>query len=260
MNKFSKLLAALLLGLLSTNAGAKSYTVCSDDDWFPYTFIDNSLPENKAVGIHTDIVRKAIENTGNSVQFEALPWKRCMRLIQAGKVDAVISASYSDKRAAFAYYPDDGGSAKKSAGRIDQVEYVLVTRSNEAYDFNGDWTTIPQPVGVGGLGSSISKMLKQQGLTVLENNTKTGGLLMLRGKRVNALVFNSLQAEDFNTRGQFQKQLKIHKIPLKSKSYHIVFSKKGRNSPEQRNQIWAALAKLRADKALMLSIVTKYYK
>lgn len=256
----SKLLLVLLIGLLPVNILAATLKICSDEDWFPYTFVENRLHDKYAVGIHVDIVRKAIKDSGDTVQFETLPWKRCIKLVQAGKTDAVISASYSDKRAVFAYYPDDAGSTKKSAGRIDQVEYVLVTRNKDPYEFNGHWATIPQPAGVGGLGSSITKMLEKQGLIVLENNTKTGALLMLRGKRVNALVFNSLQAKEFNRRGQFQNKLKIHKIPLKSKSYHIIFSKKSKITQEQRNEIWNALARVRMDEKFMSDTVSRYYK
>ena len=251
-----KVLFVVFISLAPAGVLAKNIHVCVDDDWFPYTFKENG----KAVGIHVDIVRKAIENLGDTVELAPLPWKRCLSLGQSGKVAAVMSASYKDERAEFAYYPNDAKTAKMSKGRIDQVEHVLVTRHDDPYEFNKDWTTIPQPVGVGGMGSSITGELRKQGLQVIENNTKTGGLSMLMLKRVNSISFNPLQAKHSNSTGEFKGKLKINKIPLRSKSYFIIFSKKGDVSQEQREEIWESLSKVRSDEKFMLNTFDKYEK
>ena len=251
-----KLLLVIFISVVPAGVLAENINVCIDDDWFPYTF----KKDGKAVGVHVDIVRKATEDLGDTVDLQPLPWKRCLKLGQLGKVDAVMSASYKDKRAAYAYYPNDVKTAKKSKGRIDQVEYVLVTRHNDPYEFNGDWSTIPQPVGVGGLGSSITGTLEKKGLHVTENNTKTGVLSMLVIKRVNAVSLNPIQANYFNTTGEFKGKLKINNTPLKSKSYHIIFSKKSALSQEKREQIWESLATVRSDNKFMIDIFNKYEK
>lgn len=251
-----KLLLALLIALYPTDSGAKNLTVCVDSSWFPYTFVK----ENRATGIHVDIVKKALENMGTTADFIPLPWKRCLRRGERGEVDAVMSASYSDTRAAFAYYPDDAKTSKKSKGRISQVEQVLLTRKTDPYEFDGDWATIPEPVGVMDLGSSITKALNKKGIETIEGYTKKAGLKMLTMKRVNSLTLNHMQAEHFRRAGEFKDELKINKVPLRSKSYQIIFSKKSPLSQKDREAIWSRLSNVREDKKFMLGLIRKYTK
>jgi len=251
-----KLLIISLLALIPFTLVAKDIKVCVDDYWFPYTFVKDS----KAAGVHVDIVRKAIEDLGDSVEFDPLPWKRCLKLGELGKYDAIMSASYKDDRAKFAFYPADAKNNKRSKGRIDQIEHKLIVKYDNSYEFDNNWSTIPQPVGVGGLGSSITKTIEKKGLNTIETNTKSGIFSMLMTNRVKSVALNPILANDFNTNGKFKGKLKISKIPLTSKSYHIIFSKKGKVNKTKREEIWNSLEKTREDMKFMVHTFKKYEK
>ncbi len=254
--RLNKLIVGLLVSSGIVYGGeAKTINICVDNDWFPYTF----MQDKKLVGTHIDIVKKGIEKSGYKAVFKPMPWKRCLKFAEIGKVDAIMPASYKDKRAEFAHYPNDAKTAKKSKYRIDQIEYMLITKKDNSYEYNGNYETIPQPISIG-FGASLGDTLKKSGRKVKENKTNLGSISMLLSDRVKSVVLNPIQAKIFNTSGKSKDKLKIHKIPLKGKSYHLIFSKKGSVSKEERETIWNSFIDVRNDEKFMIDTFLKYKK
>ncbi len=248
------LLAMMLTVLLvPASALAKTFTIYMDNDWFPYTIVK----DKKNYGIHFDIVTKALENLGYTIDIQARPWKRCLLELESGGVDAIFPASYKINRAEFAYYPDDAATSSKSQWRMNQIEHALVTRPDEAYEFDGDLSTIPQPVNIG-WGSAFGDTLEQMGLNVNRNVSIRGSVGMLILNRTNSVVTNPLLAEDLSENGEFAGKIRVHQKPLRSKSYFLIFSKKGNLPEAERLQVWEAIAAVRSDRKWMLDTINKY--
>lgn len=84
----------ITLGLLMPVIGnAKDITLTSVN-WEPYA--GAHLP-NK--GFTSEIIAKALERAGHRAVFSFLPWKRAMRSVAEGRIDALYSAYYSKERA-----------------------------------------------------------------------------------------------------------------------------------------------------------------
>jgi polar amino acid transport system substrate-binding protein len=79
--------AALLL-VLCTSAGAQTITVGAEDDWAPYS----SAVDGKAQGFAVDVVREAFGAVGVTVEFEVLPYARCLAKARAGKLIGCFDA------------------------------------------------------------------------------------------------------------------------------------------------------------------------
>ncbi len=234
---------------------SKTLTVCMDEDWFPYTF----LKDKKPIGIHADIITKAFRSLEYTLEIMDKPWKRCLLELEKGRVEAIFPASYKHKRATFAYYPPNAAVEKKSKWRLAQIEHVLVTRKGESYEFDGDLSKIPQPIGVG-MGGAIGDTLDEKGLKTSRAASSQAIIGMLALKRTNSVVMNPFLAEDFNTNGEYAGKFKIHELPLRTQSYFLIFSKKWELPEAERKRIWEAIALVRGNKELMLGILTKYIK
>lgn len=95
--KFFLVCCMLLLGAAPRTA-AETITVGAEDDWAPYS----SVVERRAQGFAVDVVREAFGAVNVTVNFEVLPYVRCLAQAKAGHIigcfDAVpnqmISASY----------------------------------------------------------------------------------------------------------------------------------------------------------------------
>lgn len=94
----SPLFCLLLLLCAVPQGRAETITVGAEDDWAPYS----SVVDRRAQGFAVDVVREAFAAVNVSVNFEVLPYVRCLAQAKAGNLvgcfDAVpngmISASY----------------------------------------------------------------------------------------------------------------------------------------------------------------------
>lgn len=221
--------------------------------WYPYTYSQ----ENQAKGIHIDLVQKALGNLNYGTRFYPKPWKRCLKDVEEGKYDAIVSASYTPERAKYLAYPADAGTAKKSIWRITQVEYVAITNM-DSYPFNGDVNSLPLPVRAP-LGYSIVDDLKKAGILVIESPDTTDCAIQLiksgRGTFVTPLQNAVHIQRDHRFKGKFM----VHPTPIKSKSYFMGFSiENQRISREKILAIWNEIARIRDNPEYMKALFTKF--
>jgi len=246
---------ALAILVSTSSFAAQKINICSDNNlWYPFTFVE----KGKAVGLQIDIITKALTDLGYEINFKPLPWKRCLSSAEDGDYDAIATASYKDKRAVFLNYPADAATAKKSTERVMQVEYSVVTIAAEAYEFDGDVNTIPEPVRVP-RGYSVGEDLKKQGVKVddgASGDEKNIKKLLRMGK--GSVVTLPQIVELLEQKEAYKDKLYLSKTPVKSKSYYLPFSKKSKISIEDQRKIWAAISKVRNDSVFMESASLKY--
>ncbi len=254
------LLSVLMLSTYSGMASAnniedKTISICSDANyWFPYTFDENGVSK----GLHVDIVTNALTKLGKKVVIEPLPWKRCLFSAKKGKYDAVISASFKQGRAEYLYYPEGAALGGFSKQRLSQVEYTILTLKSNAFDFDGDFSKIPEPVRVP-LGYSIADDLSKKGLFV---KTSTKGIYNSLRYLVNNRTGSIVTTKDIAMLVAKDKSIALHisSAPIKSKSYFMAFSKKAALTDTERAEIWEGIAAVRSNPALMSTLLAPYGK
>ena len=57
-------------------------------------------------GVHIDLVREVASLLNVGIEFKSFPWKRAIKMIKAGKADAITYVGKSSERAAFIYFFD----------------------------------------------------------------------------------------------------------------------------------------------------------
>lgn len=253
MQRFFALLLSVML--TSSVSAAGKITICSDSNfWYPFTFVKG----DESAGLHIDIIAKALSNLGYQFEFKPLPWKRCLADAERGTVDGVATASYKYKRALYLHYPSDAATAHKSAKRVMQVEYNVVTSADNSYEFDGEIKTIPTPIRTP-RGYSIADDLRNKGLTVDdsapgdENNLRK----LLRLGKGSVIIIPEVVAA-LSDKEEYKGKLKVSETPLKSKSYYLAIAKVSNLSAEKREEIWAEISKVRDDAAFMAEVSAKY--
>jgi len=223
----------------------------SDSNWYPFVIIK----ENTVSGAYVDILNATIKSLPHEIQFVALPWKRCLQQAQNGKYDGIAGVSFQNKRAKYLNYPSDINNLKTSSFQLSQVEYVIVTMSDTRFEYRGDAREIPSPLR-SPFGFSIGVELEKQGL-IVDNAALSdeANILKLRRDQSGSVI---LIREMANLLVANHPDLLIHKLPLKSKSYFLAFSKKSKLTSEQKKQFWRAGKVIREDKALISKIYEKY--
>lgn len=249
------LLAFLLLFPSIVFSQPKPIVLCMDDNWFPYTIFE----DGETKGIHTKVIKHALDELGYTYHIKPKPWKRCLLDLENGKVDAVFPASYKASRAEIGFYPPEAATDAISPWRLSQVEHALITHSGTAYDYDGDISSIPQPIGMG-LAGAFTDTLEKKGLKVKRNRTAKANIEMLMRGRIKSVSMAPLQAAEFLSSEKYSQFLKQHKLPLRSKSYFLIFAKNTHLSKKERLLIWNAIAKTRCNENLMPFLIYKYFK
>ncbi len=247
---------AIILSVIPTHGiHAETLEISTDSSkWYPYTYEENG----KSKGMHIDIVTQALKNLGHKAAYSPLPWKRCLRMAQTGKYNAVISASYKPERSEYMYYPPDAAFSSKSKWRITQVEYVVVTHIDSHYVFEGDIKTLPKPVRAP-LGYSVVDDLEAKGIKVTTAPNITDNMVDLVRLRRGVVITPPTNVKLMQQDPRFSNQLRIHEVPFVSKSYFMPFSKKNpKVNQEEMVRIWKEIARLRDDEQFMRQLTIKY--
>ena len=248
------LLITVFLLINPASASSPKLSFCTDDGWVPYTFKGDN---NEASGIHIETALKAMENLNIEASVVPLPWKRCLNLARNGEYDGVVSASYKKERAQFLIYPPDAAIQSNSQWDLGKVEYVLITRHDDTYGFDGNIQSLPQPVGVG-LGSSTASYIKDEGLETVESEHHDSLVEMLLLKRVNSIAMHTIRAKKYLGDDRYAAKIKVSNKAIRSKPYFLVFTHGGQTNELLRMSIWDSLQDVLADKEYIFQLFKKY--
>ena len=85
---------SLVIGLVafSANAAEKKVTLATLN-WEPYVG-----KELKNLGFTSEIIQKAFEKKGYSVEFKFYPWARGLKMTQEGSIDGIFPAYFNEER------------------------------------------------------------------------------------------------------------------------------------------------------------------
>ena len=106
-----RLFAALFLACLSTLAHGERLRIVTDP-WPPYVYQENG----EAKGIDYEVTAEVFKRLGIEVEWQFLPWKRCLAMIEQGLADGVLDIFRTEQRDAQLFYPSEP---------LSQVEFVL---------------------------------------------------------------------------------------------------------------------------------------
>jgi polar amino acid transport system substrate-binding protein len=254
---FSLMFGFIFLSISTTSqASPDKLIVCADKGyWYPFVFTEGY----EAKGLYIDMLNDAADRLDLRISIRPMDWKKCLRKAKTGKVGGIIGVSYKDSRAEFLDYPDNAKTDKVSDLRLTQVEYVIVNNADSPYIFDGNVSTLPQPVRVP-RGYSVADDLKNDGLANVNTKSKgdQGTLLRLISEKQGSVVTLATVAKHFENHRLFKGKLKTQKRPYKSKSYFLAFSKNKPTDEAKRIEIWKALQAVRSDSVLMESYMAKY--
>lgn len=218
---------------LTFTATANAETVrLANGDWAPY------MAENlKEAGVISDIVKKAYAKTGHNVEYTFLPWKRGFEMAKNAELDgSIVWSKTAEREADFLY----------SEPVVDLQTVFFITNSS-----NFNWNTVDDLKGkkIGGvIGYSYGLEDAEKAGTVNinriaspENNYKK-----LTNNRLDAVAEDrDAGMEIVHTLG-IKDQVKIHPKPVKSRSYHLIISKKAANAQAKIDAFNQGLSELKS--------------
>lgn len=122
MPVIAQLLTAALLVCLSFAARAEKLRIVTEP-WAPYVYEENGQPR----GLDYETTAIVFQRLGIEVQWQFLPWKRCLAMLDQGLADGALDIFHSDERDATLLYPSEP---------LSQVEFVMFYANARPHPFN----------------------------------------------------------------------------------------------------------------------------
>ncbi|PYB70607.1 amino acid ABC transporter substrate-binding protein [Pseudomonas sp. LB-090624] len=115
MRHIARLFWILLLVCLSPLALGERLRLVSDD-WAPYVYQHDGQPR----GIDYEVTNQVFARLGVEVEWQFLPWKRCLVMIEQGLADGILDIFQTESRQPYLIYAQEP---------MSEVEFVLFQAS-----------------------------------------------------------------------------------------------------------------------------------
>lgn len=251
MKTLAARLALLVLSVaLEVHAEPVDFLVAYEDTAQPPYHLGEGRLVPERPGVSVEMVMMLREYLPElRIRFRRIPWSRCLKELEHGKVDAVFNGSFRPERLRMGAYPMRDGRPDP-ARRMTVLEYALYTLEGSPVAWDGERIRhLNGPVGAPA-GYSIVDDLRAWRMPIVEAlNTRTV-LVMLNYGRVAAVAAQTVTADKLlrDEPELFAKVVK-RRPPLVTKPYYLLISHQFMaRHPGLAERIWAALATIREER------------
>ena len=89
-----------------TQASIVEFNICQDEKTFPpFHYSESEVKSLGKLGLVKNRLNSAAKGLNLKINYIKLPWKRCIAMFQASKVDALLAAIWSKERKDWGVFP-----------------------------------------------------------------------------------------------------------------------------------------------------------
>jgi polar amino acid transport system substrate-binding protein len=216
-----------LLGLIlaATTLSAPALAApCPDPvkvGWEPWPPFQIAGEEGEPKGIDPDILREIGKLTGCEITFHETPWKRHLRMVEAGKLDVAPAASKTAERDAYS----------KWTTSYLPYQAILWTSADDdgSYEDLEDFLKSGKSVGIirgVSLGEEADALLEQPAYrkNVIENKSTKLNIRQIAAGRMDALIDNSATTGHLARQEGLRDKLRATDVAVQSEPIYFMFS------------------------------------
>ncbi|MBK5518170.1 ABC transporter substrate-binding protein [Pseudomonas sp. TH10] len=122
MPLIAQLFTVLVFACLSFAARGEKLRIVTEP-WAPYVYEENG----KALGLDYETTAIVFKRLGIEVEWQFLPWKRCLSMLETGQADGALDIFHSDERDATLLYPVEP---------LSDVEFVMFYANDRPHPFS----------------------------------------------------------------------------------------------------------------------------
>ncbi len=122
MPLITQLFAVLVFACLSFAARGEKLRIVTEP-WAPYVYEENG----KKLGLDFETTAIVFKRLGIEVEWQFLPWKRCLSMLETGQADGALDIFHSDERDATLLYPSEP---------LSDVEFVMFYANDRPHPFS----------------------------------------------------------------------------------------------------------------------------
>lgn len=235
--------AVAVLGLSTLAHAGGLVKLCMEDrDIRPWITRDGG-------GLNVVLLDRVAATLGIHIEYQRLPWKRCLDKLKANQVDGAFGASFKPERLAYGVYP--GGASPDAAKRLNLDRYILVCRRDSGVHWDGKVLGgLRGAVGTQ-LGYSVADDLRQRGIAVDEGAPGANELMhkLLAGHVAAAAMLEGEARTLITEFPEVARTVQVLPHALVEKPYYLLLSHAFMKAQAKRaDAIWNTIEKVRESK------------
>ena len=225
------------------NHAPKTLIIAYEDKaQFPYYLGDSqAIPERPGVAVEmVQALQEVLPDT--RIELRRYPWKRCLVLLENGRVDAIFNASYTPAHSRFGQYPSIDDSPHDPEYRLTNISYHWYR------DIDNDRAEPPTPSSdvAAPSGYSVTNLLKSLGYRPSMPESSYSALRMVTAGYVQAAALQTVTGDRLIQQKPELNQLVRVEPAITEKPYYLLFSKTFYDRyPELTEQLWQEIRRQR---------------
>jgi polar amino acid transport system substrate-binding protein len=175
-------------------------------------------------GLNFELIDAAAKRINVTVEYRALPWKRCLAELKANAVDGAFAGSFRSDRLVIGAYP--GGASPDVEKRLHTDTYVVIRRKDSAVTWDGkQFSGLTGTLGIQ-LGYSVGEQLASMKIHVDDGSVTLHELLtkVVLGRVDAAAVLEGEVRHLLKTEPALAEKLELLPIPVVEKPYFLLLS------------------------------------
>jgi len=243
----------------ATDATKKATLCYEDQDYPPYLIGDSNQPPERDPGVLVELSKITFENAGFSVEYLRRPWKRCMRMIEDGKVAAMFGVIYLPAREQVGVYPKKEGKIDYSR-RLLSVDYPVFKHkaSSPIWDgksFSQQHIKLGTPLGY----ATVKSLEDEHGIEPNVAFLPEAGLKLVSQNKLDGYIVEKRVGLSILRKQNISNVVIPQSPPFKRHDLYLFMSHKFyQTHQKQAEEIWSHLAVLRETK--LDKMLKKYLK
>lgn len=246
----------LLLLVLCPLTRADSIQFCFEDQpYLPYLSDPSQESGNK--GLLVDLVEATASLQGVPISLERMPWKRCLRSLEQGTIDAAFAIIWTEERDQLFAYPMSKSGVPDSSKRLWKARYEVFTHKDMPLQWDGSTFTNVQYGLSAPKGYVAREKLASKGLLYDKELNPDRGFKLVSLQRLDGYIVEKLIGLEALKRLNIDNVKVRFEQPYMQSDWFVAFSKqKYAKNKQLVETFWQQLRKTRADNETKL--IEKY--
>ncbi len=196
--------------------------------------------------VDTDKLIEIAKTNNIKLTLKPMPWKRALLLVEKGRVDGVINASYKKNRTIYAVYPMNNNQLDSSRRLNDGMSYYIYKNRNSTLKWDGKKFINPDgAIGVMAKFAVVEDLKKHPNITIKEFDNNPEIIRSLATAKIAGYAGTYISVDKILKKyPSFAKNIVRESIPIRKKEYFLIFSKKTyKQKNKEMETIWNGLKK-----------------
>lgn len=134
-------------------------------------------------------VALAVQQLQLPATFHKMPWRRCLKAVADGSIDAAFAIAWTKERATSLIYPDGLPAQRPHPLRMYQIRYVIYRKKGGQIDWDGQQFSQIRNGVAAPQGYAAEKQLAELGVLNPVNLDTASALKLVANDRLDAFVF-----------------------------------------------------------------------